>query len=512
MLVLNGLVNSGGFENREWNIEGDSEMKKWATVMAAGILSLAMLSGCGDRGSENAAGEGRENGTEETLDWQSQYELGLRLLNEGSYEEAILAFTAAIEIDPNRAASYVNRGDAYMAREAGTGEGADSATGMAAADYAQAVTLLSRWYGGEAGSNMEDGGQTAMLPERMNYADVVSRAVELFCRLAEECVEREDYEAALEAVKRADDILTGCIIAEDGSTEEGTPGIPGELWEKLQREVSELLETYERLADGRELNAYGATVFEQRERYRPYDEMPAEEQARVERLAEIARTGNVDALAAELPDSETRELEVFTSRDTWRIYIWRFYNERPAATEIPGEPWPYDDDPGIKDASIMVEVREENGKGYACYYSRREGYRGGGELVDGIWVYSTGTHIAKLYASGTCEDWQWEGLITSSLTEEVESYKQGEWENSFVGTETGRGNMSGGVREGDFSYDHSYQYNSPFYEDSSEYMRIVTYHGGVCTEHDYEVFKGALELSWDTGLADDMSHLETVFW
>ena len=34
--------------------------------------------------------------------WQEQYDLGMKYLSEGNYEEAIIAFTAAIEIDPKR--------------------------------------------------------------------------------------------------------------------------------------------------------------------------------------------------------------------------------------------------------------------------------------------------------------------------------------------------------------------------------------------------------------------------
>jgi len=45
--------------------------------------------------------------------WQEQYDLGVRYLSEGNYEEAILAFTAAIEIDPKQAPAYIGRGDAY---------------------------------------------------------------------------------------------------------------------------------------------------------------------------------------------------------------------------------------------------------------------------------------------------------------------------------------------------------------------------------------------------------------
>lgn len=40
------------------------------------------------------------------VNWQEQYDLGVRYLTEGNYEEAIIAFTAAIEIDPNRAPTW----------------------------------------------------------------------------------------------------------------------------------------------------------------------------------------------------------------------------------------------------------------------------------------------------------------------------------------------------------------------------------------------------------------------
>lgn len=47
--------------------------------------------------------------------WQEQYDLGARYLSEGNYEEAILAFTAAIEIDPKRSEAYLKVAEAYQA-------------------------------------------------------------------------------------------------------------------------------------------------------------------------------------------------------------------------------------------------------------------------------------------------------------------------------------------------------------------------------------------------------------
>ena len=62
------------------------------------LLLLLPVSACGTKGPT----------------WQEQYDLGVKYLEEGSYGEAVLAFTAAIEIDPKRAPAYVGRGDAYV--------------------------------------------------------------------------------------------------------------------------------------------------------------------------------------------------------------------------------------------------------------------------------------------------------------------------------------------------------------------------------------------------------------
>ena len=53
--------------------------------------------------------------TKSTASWQEQYDLGVRYLSEGKYEEAVIAFNAAIEIDPKRADAYIGLADAYMA-------------------------------------------------------------------------------------------------------------------------------------------------------------------------------------------------------------------------------------------------------------------------------------------------------------------------------------------------------------------------------------------------------------
>ena len=78
--------------------------------------------------------------------WQEQYDLGTRYLSEGNYEEAIIAFTAAIDIDPKRPAGFVGRGDAYAL----SGDTEDNLS-AAQADYEAAIaldeTLPGAWLG-----------------------------------------------------------------------------------------------------------------------------------------------------------------------------------------------------------------------------------------------------------------------------------------------------------------------------------------------------------------------------
>lgn len=72
----------------------------------------------------------------EVATWQEQYDLGIRYLSEGNYEEAIIAFTTAIEIDPKQAPAYVGRGDTYVL----SGETEENLV-AAKADYEKAIEL-----------------------------------------------------------------------------------------------------------------------------------------------------------------------------------------------------------------------------------------------------------------------------------------------------------------------------------------------------------------------------------
>lgn len=71
-----------------------------------------------------------------TASWQEKYDLGVRYLSEGNYTEAIIAFTAAIEIDEKNVAAYLGRAESYIA----SGETEENLS-FALKDYEKVVAL-----------------------------------------------------------------------------------------------------------------------------------------------------------------------------------------------------------------------------------------------------------------------------------------------------------------------------------------------------------------------------------
>ena len=79
-------------------------MKRFFCILLAALLLLS-LAAC-SKAPEADPADGAP-------DWQTQYDLGVRYLSEGNYEEAILAFEAAIEIDPQNPDAYRKLAEVY---------------------------------------------------------------------------------------------------------------------------------------------------------------------------------------------------------------------------------------------------------------------------------------------------------------------------------------------------------------------------------------------------------------
>lgn len=72
-------------------------MKRMTTLLLTAVLLLSLIA-CGAKDA-----------------WQEQYDLGMRYLNDGNYEDAIIAFEAAIEIDAKRPEAYLGAAEVYIA-------------------------------------------------------------------------------------------------------------------------------------------------------------------------------------------------------------------------------------------------------------------------------------------------------------------------------------------------------------------------------------------------------------
>ena len=80
-------------------------MKRICSLALTLILMLGLCA-CAQKAETSAA---------DTPTWQEQYDLGVKYLSEGNYEEAIIAFTAAIEIDPKQPDAYEKLAESYIA-------------------------------------------------------------------------------------------------------------------------------------------------------------------------------------------------------------------------------------------------------------------------------------------------------------------------------------------------------------------------------------------------------------
>ena len=206
-------------------------MVKRIYIFLISVLCACLLSACAQTTSNEST-------------WQEQYDLGIRYLSEGNYEEAIIAFTAAIEIDPKQALAYVGRGDAYM----GSGEAEENLT-AAQADYEKALELdktLENAYLGLANAYVRQG-QT-------------DRALEIL---------RQGLERTENSQRIADKII----------------------------ELEDTSESYVEPEKALSYNAYGGTEFTQREDFRDMQNLTNEEASLIKKVLDTTISNDMNQLS-----------------------------------------------------------------------------------------------------------------------------------------------------------------------------------------------------------------------
>ena len=374
-------------------------MKKVISAILAALLLLSLIA-CGAKDP-----------------WQEQYDLGMRYLNEGNYQEAVIAFEAAIEIDPNRVEAYSGLSNTYMAMgESGIwimGCSFDKANFTAGKETKFQVTVF--YYAAEnAEHSLELLASTSTPHSLQNIGKSVSvgQGAGAYCLTGSAVpVQSEGNNFHLLASLHLDgsgpaDVL---YITPDGT----------------------LTDAYA------PVNAYGGIEFTYREEYLPFDEFTAADQQFIAAFASAAIADDTEAaknLVAHKLDSYQNRTVAYT--------IWNGYKLKIEMTSDDGT-----------SAWAEIQMRSENGTGYVYRVTRVDLT---GES-DASWNRTVTNSVSVRRATCPCSDWQWNGLMTYL---EYDTFHM-VWVNDgdtvdILDSAVVTGNWVNGLRSGVFSLERHY--------------------------------------------------------
>lgn len=105
--------------------------------------------------------------------WQEQYDLGMKYLLEENYEEAVVAFTAAIEIDEKKPEAYISLAEVYQAQE--DWENALAALQQLRAELLETTEVKDReyTYGPEGGESVKERDGATTTERRDGFGNTV---------------------------------------------------------------------------------------------------------------------------------------------------------------------------------------------------------------------------------------------------------------------------------------------------------------------------------------------------
>ena len=180
-----------------------------------------------------------------TETWQELYDLGMRYLTDGNYEEAIIAFTRAIDIDSKQYLPYEGRGDAYY----GIGQNATDASVLtnnentylnAISDYKTAVELSPE----QANVFVKLGTAYSVTEEYTSAIDAYTSALAIESKLTEALVGRGDAYIELIAQRMAEIDVREKEDSEEDNTEEGALEENDELPDEIVELYNKAKEDY----------------------------------------------------------------------------------------------------------------------------------------------------------------------------------------------------------------------------------------------------------------------------
>lgn len=471
--------------------------------------------------------------------WQEQYDLGVRYLSEGKYEEAVIAFTAAIEIDENPAAAYAGLGDAYLA----LGNNEEAANNYQTAinknpEQPEIYVSLSNAY-----EKMDDIKRAKEIlinaPENVRNSSIVQKEIDAltertwtkFFDQGEEYLSAGDYDNAIQSFTLAveadpnralaysrrgkaaiaDRINPNLDAAQvDFETAISLNGALVEAWLGLadvyvQRGDNEtaldilkrgleknensqaLLDMINEIETSIKYNSYGATTFSFRQEYVVFEELPKEEQTFVQAVCEAAIAEDTEALL---------NLISLPFGDFYNEGNYTEWNEYKIQLRSTGR--------GESGGRLTLEMRPENGMGYYfdIMYSndmeREDGW------TDRVWIYQVAC---------PCKDWCWNGELNCTRIEKQNVSLHEPRTRKIIGadnyiyTDTTHGNIVEGLRDGEYDIEHS-SYIESINRTTTE-NKIESYHQGL--QNDFPAIYSVYEFGFSASLSDDW-FIDKLYW
>lgn len=244
--------------------------ERFIALIIAALLLCVVLVGCGEK----------------PLTLEEQLELGARYLNELDYQNSVIAFTAAIEIDEKCIEAFVGRGDAYMAL-AVTTEATVENLALAQADYETVLQLDE------------------------NAADIYERLADIYMQQGDSEKIQEILQQGLD--KTGDERFQTRLDELIGQKAEQQEQIEREAW-RDQMDESAI--------------EYGVIGFTQRGNYRLLEDFTPEEQQLITDFATAVIADDTETLVslASAPDLP-QILYLYTIWNDYKMYVHAVTND-----------------------------------------------------------------------------------------------------------------------------------------------------------------------------------------
>lgn len=454
--------------------------------------------------------------------WQEQYDLGVRYLSEGNYEEAVIAFTAAIEIDPKKIEAYNGLAEAYLVM--GDYESAATVwdTTQITDEELQALFDDQSAKYAEIQTGLESGKTGVWITGLSFDKDSFLAGMETKFYVTAIYQTQDNADAKLYIAANTEDSRTWISQGEDIEVAQGigirrieTSLVPV-CWEgpyfgiQINLLIANSNNAYDWVdgdiwyitPDGEisyhyaPLNAYGATEFIYRRHYCAFEDFTPAEQQFISSFADTALAGDADA-AKSLLGFEFENYECYT---IWNGYKIKIYSSGERLT-----------DEGDRSVSAEIELRPENGTGY--YYRI--------QFIEAVATVGTESWSDALFIDAItcpCEDWQWNGAFME--TDSFYNYHTFDHGGvvDFVKTETTTGTIEMGLRNGKFITEihevENWSHRPDNNKDTTTYT-TKTYQGGVLIEDDGEVVESSGVVDINDIIYRDLSSilmLDEIYW